>query len=326
VIRNPINNLNSVFKYYLRIRTLDDPTHDLFSSALHAMFLDRALNISPERSKERLHGIYYYDDSVRSISRAVRLEDLHRSPETVMRHVAEWVGLRWNPALLESTFGGFRWWNRPGLSRVSGFSPAIVSKERDTYTTALDEQRLAFVGGPILDMYYRNAGWARQGPAKRALSAVGCLLPFSVEIFWRSPVRALIIFARHLKHVFPSYAARLEAEALREFERKKADFDPAYHVLMPASSSASGGATGQRLESGGIARRSSAGRAIRMVASGYSFVIDFVRYRWLIAKAIRFVRANRHQQVPLLFDWNQDNMSANHERLPSGSLATNEKS
>jgi hypothetical protein len=287
MIRNPINNLNSLVKYYLRVRTLDDPAHNLFSSGLHALFLDRALNISPERRCERLHGVYYYDDSVRAVSRAVRLEDLHRDPEAVMRRIAAWVGLRWDPVLLHSTFGGLSWWNRPGLTRVSGFSPNIVGGT-EPYTSRFDEERLALIGRPIFDTYYPERGSRRRGAVQWLRAATGCLLPFTLERLSQTPLRARLMLARHMRRVWPSYGAAAESTALREFETARSVFDPVYHVVVPTGRSLSRFELEQAID------------GVDELALLYASVVDYVRYRWLILKAICFVRANRRRQVPML--------------------------
>jgi hypothetical protein len=293
MVRHPLNNLNSLCKYYLKVRTMDDPAQDLFGSAVHALYLDRALNISPARDHERLHGLYYYDDAVRTSSRAVRLEDLHRDPERVMRAVAAWVGLQWDARLLESTFGGLRWWNRPGLSRVSGFSTAIVGKETETYTSAFDERRLAFIGRPVLDAYYPPGPDERRWPA--ALAALACALPFSLETRWRSPIRDVLILGRGLRRIAPGYAAALEQRALAAFTRQKADYDPAFHVLVPNA-----GAMTSDTEIATML----GGPLLRACARGYASIADYVRHRWQLVRAVRFVRRQAHRHVTPLLDPN----------------------
>lgn len=231
MVRNPVNNINSLFKYYLKIRTVDDPTNDMFSSGVHAMFLDRALTTGiPGRERERLHGIYFYDKSVRERSKAVLLEQLHSDSEKIMRAIAAFTGLPWNDVLLESTFGGKRWWNRPGLSRVSGFEKNIVSDSTNVFTERFDEQRIAVVAQPILEMYYPERQAVR-GVVNTFKALAACLMPFKVEIANFYSVRARLIFSRHLGIFRAKMANAVYQDAISEFDIKRSKFDPKAHVL-----------------------------------------------------------------------------------------------
>ncbi len=73
---------------------------------------------------------------------AVRLGDVHRYPEKMTRNVAAWFGLRWDNALLESTFNGKKWWNEKNTMQVSGFNPAIVSQRFEEVLPRFDRWRL----------------------------------------------------------------------------------------------------------------------------------------------------------------------------------------
>lgn len=52
--------------------------------------------------------------------RAVRFEDMHNQTEPVLRAVAEWIGIRWDPVLLETTCDGKTVWFRTGARQVTG--------------------------------------------------------------------------------------------------------------------------------------------------------------------------------------------------------------
>lgn len=231
MVRNPINLFNTMMKYYIKLRVANNPETSLFESGMVAMFLDRALNIG--RDNDPLHSIYYYDEKLREKSAAVRLEDIHSDPEIVMRKVCRWIGIDWSDTLLQSTYGGLKWWNRPGIKRLSGFDKAIVSKGIQTYTDALDERRLALIGRPILERYYPETLDTRRSAMERVADWFYLLLPFqTIEVSNFNSLRAQFIAARHLRKVLPSFSMVLEASAQRTFDAGKKGLIRDSHVVV----------------------------------------------------------------------------------------------
>ena len=65
-----------------------------------------------------------FKDNVRN--KVIRFEDLHSNPDEVIRDIIDWLGIRWDDCLKESTFCGQPW----GGNSVSGKPVYAFSKER----------------------------------------------------------------------------------------------------------------------------------------------------------------------------------------------------
>lgn len=76
---------------------------------------------------------------------AIKLEDLHAKPELTMRALSRWLNIEWNPVLLQSTFDGKKWWNRPGLLAVNGFSKSFTEFKGHDIIPKFDRFRLEFL-------------------------------------------------------------------------------------------------------------------------------------------------------------------------------------
>lgn len=102
-------------------------------------------------------------------SRVIRFEDIHNRTECVMRSLAEWLGIRWNEKLLESTIDGEPYWGVKGgcshylKSHTIPPREALVTGTREfdetkinlRYLGTLDRWRLAvFCDGAIQSWGY----------------------------------------------------------------------------------------------------------------------------------------------------------------------------
>jgi hypothetical protein len=57
---------------------------------------------------------------------AIKLEDLHCSPEEILGRLAQRLNIAWHPNLLKSTFSNQPWGNVQNREHISGFSPLSV--------------------------------------------------------------------------------------------------------------------------------------------------------------------------------------------------------
>lgn len=71
----------------------------------------------------------------------VRLEDLHTKSRETLQLVCSHLGIRWSDTLLESTFGGIKWWNTTTSDVISGFNTQIISKKHDDILSSFDRFR-----------------------------------------------------------------------------------------------------------------------------------------------------------------------------------------
>lgn len=96
--------------------------------------LEAAIKVVADRTYAHLGGYelfgelpYHRHLVERNQARAIRLEDLHRHPERTMRALARWLDLPWSETLLQSTFDGREWWNRPERPAATGFNPELTT-------------------------------------------------------------------------------------------------------------------------------------------------------------------------------------------------------
>jgi hypothetical protein len=86
-----------------------------------------------------------YDEphaGMQSRTRAVRFEDLHLNLKMTMETVADWLGLRYQPSLLESTFNGVPWVVERESSSWSGPRPEQAA--RDARNISFTDKGLLF--------------------------------------------------------------------------------------------------------------------------------------------------------------------------------------
>ena len=84
--------------------------------------------------------------------RAIRFEDIHNRTEAVTRALAEWLGIRWHPCLLESTFDGEPYWGVKG-GYAHAFKPGEIPSKTAlvTGTKKYDESKMDFKYLGLLD-------------------------------------------------------------------------------------------------------------------------------------------------------------------------------
>lgn len=108
--------------------------------------------------------------------RLVRFEDLHGDTEKTMREMAEYLGIDYDPCLLESTFAGLPW-SGAGVTRnnevIRGTSPAMLEKE-NKWKTGWDTQTQALyktLTNPLCQALGYPAEPVESGPENFSLTA-----------------------------------------------------------------------------------------------------------------------------------------------------------
>ncbi|EQA61052.1 sulfotransferase domain-containing protein [Leptospira alexanderi] len=97
--------------------------------------------------------LYSPMENFENVTYAVKLEDLHTSPEKVMKNVAQFLNISWNNILLESSFGGKKWWNLSGTDNISGFNNIIIGKKYENYVTERDKDKFAFIFKKLYELW-----------------------------------------------------------------------------------------------------------------------------------------------------------------------------
>lgn len=114
-----------------------------------------------------------------SKSAAIRLEDLHKHPEDVMKSVCRWLELPWNDSLLKSTFQGLEWWGDTSSARKNGFVESLPI--RCSAFSAIDEFRLRVLLWPKFKAWnYQCPDWHACLAGRLAVLAL-LVVPFSME-------------------------------------------------------------------------------------------------------------------------------------------------
>ena len=128
MVRNPIQTLGSHFRIFMTGAKNMDPVVPL--KVIRARFLSGSPAL----------------ENVKSLSRAVRLEDLHRSPKRTMSAVCGWLGIPWDDTLLHSTFNGLKFWSdKASACQTSGFNEKIISQKHDSYISGFDRFRYTVI-------------------------------------------------------------------------------------------------------------------------------------------------------------------------------------
>jgi hypothetical protein len=122
--------------------------------------------------------------------RVLRLEDLHLHGPATMRWAATWLGIDFDPCLLESTLAGKPWGgnSRTG-QRVNGFSPAVVATDWQRTLARVDILRMDTLMRAVMARY----DYESLTPGRRStdvLGLVALLLPMKRE-FTVDPRHAL---------------------------------------------------------------------------------------------------------------------------------------
>lgn len=171
-VREPLRNIGSTIRFTLS--HADWWVFDALQRGLAQILNDYQLFAEIIR----VNGYRPYFDVAEVPAVAVKLEDLHAHPKAMMTALARWLGIDWNDSLLQSSFSGMTWWNRPESKRVSGFDKEIPNHDFLEFVTARDRYILA----PLLRRQYRAWGYAT--PASRlrlALHLPWLFVPLSRE-------------------------------------------------------------------------------------------------------------------------------------------------
>ena len=175
MIREPVQNIGSAIKHIISNNLPVCPLECSISSVL----ADLAKHWGIE-SERLTYGDRPYLRDVPT--RAIKLEDLHETPEKVMQAICRFLGIPWSDCLLESTFDGKKWWNRPESTRVSGFGGGITQQKHKQYLTGFDKIRLLCFAFPKLKTWDYPRPWYIRFIPFRILIAFLSLLPFKMEV------------------------------------------------------------------------------------------------------------------------------------------------
>jgi len=175
MMRNPVPTLSST------LRVNENAGQAKLNPTDNSVYLGRNFRLSCHFQFEILDGLGSYLDDSNVVS--VKLESLHRQHETTMRSVADWLGVDFSHALLESTFDGKLWWGDfTNTVPVNGLDPQALSEKWQESVGRID----AFVIEGVLAHLYNRYGYdqteyRRDNWLNRLLLVLAILLPSKAE-------------------------------------------------------------------------------------------------------------------------------------------------
>lgn len=178
-VREPLSNFASGLAHF-RTSNLDYAGHPVIG-ALGLQFC-RTGNATKELCTDTP---YRKSHRATGQAKAVRLEDLHARPEHVMRSVISWLHLPWHDCLLNSTFDGKIWWNRPESPKQSGFGGHMLNRNIQRRLSALDRFRVTTIARP------QAQAWGYRARRTTPLAELWRVALFAATVWvpWRDEVR-----------------------------------------------------------------------------------------------------------------------------------------
>lgn len=128
MVRQPVQAFASSLKYLIKSK---QATIDNLTANLIAIFADIPMK---EEWIDR--------------TRIVKLEELHLKPKEVLQAFCDFMDIEWSETLLQSTFGGIKWWNTATSQVLSGFNTKTISNSYDELLTSLDKFRIELLLRP----------------------------------------------------------------------------------------------------------------------------------------------------------------------------------
>lgn len=141
-VREPLSNFASSLSHY-RTSNMDYVSHPVIAT-LGLQFCRKGHLVT----KAHIDRPYREAHRTTDQAKAIRLEDLHARPEDVMQTVVAWLGLAWHDCLLDSTFDGKKWWNRPESPKQSGFGGHMLGRNVRDRLSVLDRFRVKAIARP----------------------------------------------------------------------------------------------------------------------------------------------------------------------------------
>ncbi|MBN9542970.1 MAG: sulfotransferase [Alphaproteobacteria bacterium] len=147
MLREPIQNIGSLAKHiakntvWLKVNALE--------SAISQIYSDESQHIG----RYKVHGIVPYYKTSNSTYGALKLEDLHSNKHESLAALCKWLSIDWNDCLLDSTFCGYKWWNRKESARVNGQNEETIGQKHIDILNIYDKERIVSIGKMIKTYY-----------------------------------------------------------------------------------------------------------------------------------------------------------------------------
>jgi hypothetical protein len=160
VVRNPVIAFASALKFQLA-----SGQANLYNLSFQIVSLFQSVPASAEWT---------------SRTAVMKLEDLHTEPRATLDLLCGTLGIEWNDSLLQSTFGGKKWWNTLTSALVSGFNTKTISNSYDELLSSFDKFRLE----SMLRVKYKAWGYESHDYDNDDQLNEMLKLPFKFEQLW----------------------------------------------------------------------------------------------------------------------------------------------
>ena len=178
IVREPSQNMGSVFKRMHDIKMYGN--YNVVKS-ICSEILNEYVLYWPINNYHCYNKTPYHDDTNNIVSRYIRLEDVHKTPEKIMQEISHWLDIDFTSSLMQSTFMGLLWHNRRQTLRANGFDENIIKQTYPDYVNKFDQYRLKLLA-------YRERSYFNYGTANYLEKLIYILLlpllllyPFKVE-------------------------------------------------------------------------------------------------------------------------------------------------
>lgn len=122
MVRKPVIAFASSLKFLIKS---NQATADNLTANVMAMFADIPMK---EEWADR--------------TRIIKLEELHLKSKEILQAFCNFMDIKWSETLLQSTFGGIKWWNTSTSVTLSGFNTKTISNTYDELLSSFDRFRL----------------------------------------------------------------------------------------------------------------------------------------------------------------------------------------
>lgn len=178
MMREPIQNVGSMASH---ISKNSQWSHNyLLSCSVSQMFLDYTIHVGYRRA----HGLVpYVSDNEKSTTRALKLEDVHKDAKNSLLKICKWLKISWDDCLLQSTFNGKLWHNRPETIRQTGIGSKTIAQKHENLMSQFDRARLSILSKKYNHYYgYQNQSNHNSFLIK-LLMPILIWVPFRMEFF-----------------------------------------------------------------------------------------------------------------------------------------------
>lgn len=178
MIRHPVAVYNSAVKSVSLLARETPGAIDVFQTCINQVLLDEAPQVHGRGV--RVYSLYKYPAVHNDFCVAVRLEDLHNNGPDTMAKLAQWLGIIWSDTLLESTFSGKIWWNRPMSKKINGLNKEMANLFNLENTSGFDRSRINSLTYRIR-MHYNYKENNDKIYFYNIINLFMCIIPFMAE-------------------------------------------------------------------------------------------------------------------------------------------------